>query len=94
MLRLSQTPSADALAGADDIFAARIAEADRFYAAVSPGELSADERSVQRQAFAGLIWTKQFYGYDVQQWLDGDPGTKPPDERNAGRNQRLAPRHQ
>ncbi len=46
-----------------------------------------DERRVQRQAFAGLIWSKQFYHYDVPQWLDGDPGQPPPPaRRNRGRN--------
>jgi len=62
-------------------------EADAFYAAVAPGGLSDDERLVQRQAFAGLVWGKQFYHFDVGQWLDGDPaGPPPPESRSHGRN--------
>ncbi len=73
--------------GFDAIFEQRIAEADEFYAAVQPPALSGDERNVQRQAFAGLLWSKQFYHYHVQKWLDGDPaGPPPPDSRKYGRN--------
>ncbi|HEY4724011.1 MAG TPA: glucosidase, partial [Anaerolineae bacterium] len=53
------------------IFAERLKEADEFYAAVQPAALKDDERSVQRQAFAGLLWSKQWYHYDVDQWLKG-----------------------
>ena len=53
----------------DDVFAARRAEADEFYAAVQSGIDDADQRLVQRQAFAGMLWCKQFYGYDVRRWL-------------------------
>ena len=68
-------------------FAARIAEADAFYAArVEPG-LSADAMRVYRQSMAGLFWSKQFYHYIVADWLDGDPGQPPPPvERKRGRN--------
>ena len=65
----------------------RIAEADAFYAALAEGRLTEDEARVQRQALAGLIWTKQYYNYDVAQWLDGDPaGPPPPEARRHGRN--------
>ncbi|MBC8139177.1 MAG: glucosidase [Fibrella sp.] len=73
-------------------FAERIAEADAFYERFTHptegGVLSDDAKNVQRQAFAGLIWSKQFYHYDVAKWLQGDPlCPPPPKERNQGRNQ-------
>jgi hypothetical protein len=62
-------------------------EADEYYAQVIPESLSADERLVMRQAFAGMIWSKQYYGYQVRQWLLGDPAEPPPPpERRKGRN--------
>ena len=57
----------------DGIVAERKAEADAFYAATAASGLSEDARLVQRQAFAGLLWAKQLYHFDVAQWLDGDP---------------------
>ncbi len=73
------------------LFADRIAEADAFYEPLTHptegGVLSDDARSVQRQAFAGLIWSKQFYHFDVQKWLNGDPHyPSPPPERLHGRD--------
>jgi hypothetical protein len=69
------------------VFAQRIAEADEFYARVIPKGHSDDAKRVMRQAFAGLLWSKQFYHYDVQRWLQGDPaGPPPPPERWRGRN--------
>jgi hypothetical protein len=71
----------------EQIFAARRREADEFYASVLPSSLSADARNVARQAFAGLLWSKQFYHYEVRQWLNGDaPQPPPPGERRNGRN--------
>lgn len=62
-------------------------EADAFYAKQLASSLSADVHNVQRQAFAGLLWTKQFYNYAVEKWLDGDPGfPPPPEQRFFGRN--------
>ena len=62
-------------------------EADEFYAEVIPATATDDERLVARQAFAGMIWGKQFYAYDVRRWLDGDPTQPaPPPQRRAGRN--------
>jgi hypothetical protein len=78
-----------AAAGEDDavVFAARMAEAESFYASVPSVPLSADGTAVCRQAFAGLLWTKQFFHYVVEEWLDGDPSTPaPPPGRRYGRN--------
>jgi len=68
-------------------FAARIREADEFYATVIPNHLSADARNVMRQALSGMLWSKQFYHYVVRDWLKGDPANPaPPSERLHGRN--------
>jgi len=65
----------------------RLREADEFYASVIPATLSDDARQVMRQALAGLLWSKQFYHYEVRRWLAGDPaGPPPPSERQRGRN--------
>ena len=65
----------------------RAAEADAFYAPLTPDDASADEAMVMRQAFAGMLWSKQFYHYDVERWLEGDPAQPPPPgERWEGRN--------
>ena len=74
------------LADFDDVFAQRRREADDFYAQVIPAELSDDARRVMRQAFAGLLWSKQFYHYVMEQWLAGDPSQPTPPDRRAGRN--------
>ncbi|MCZ6674720.1 MAG: glucosidase [Verrucomicrobia bacterium] len=69
------------------IFEKRIQEADAFYESLGPEKDSADKRNIQRQAYAGLLWTKQFYHFSVNDWLNGDPGgIKPPVERLQGRN--------
>lgn len=71
----------------DQIFEKRVAEADAFYNRITPHPMTEDERLVQRQAFAGMLWNKQFYHYVVKEWLDGDPlGPSPPPERKHGRN--------
>jgi Glycosyl hydrolase family 63 C-terminal domain len=71
----------------DKIFEGRIREANDFYDTVIPKHLSHDARSVMRQSMAGLLWSKQFYHYIVEQWLDGDPlNPPPPAERQNGRN--------
>ncbi|MGZ4598263.1 MAG: MGH1-like glycoside hydrolase domain-containing protein [Oryzihumus sp.] len=68
---------------------AREEEADEYYRALTPAGTSADEALVLRQALAGLLWSKQYYAYDVRQWLDGDPaGPPPPPQRQQGRNSR------
>ena len=71
----------------DAIFDARLQEADEFYRDLAPASLDADARSIQRQAFAGMLWNKQFYHYVVERWLDGDPDQPvPPSARLHGRN--------
>ena len=67
--------------------ALRRAEADAFHAVLSRNLTSDDAKLVQRQAFAGLLWTKQYYHFDIPRWLDGDPAQPPPPpERKMGRN--------
>jgi glycogen debranching enzyme len=69
------------------IFEQRQSETDEFYAVLHPAGLSDEEKRVQRQALAGMLWSKQLYYYDVEQWLAGDPaGPMPPPERWNGRN--------
>jgi len=71
----------------DDVFAARRREAEEFYAKIQPGAASEDAKNVQRQAFAGMLWSKQYYHYDVRRWLRGDPAQPdPPRSRRQGRN--------
>jgi hypothetical protein len=71
------------------VVAQRSGEADEFYTELTPAAASADEAMVMRQAFAGMLWCKQFYYYDVPRWLDGDPDQPtPPPSRLAGRNAR------
>jgi hypothetical protein len=70
------------------VMAARRADADEFYAALQRGIDNADARRVQRQALAGLLWSKQFYCFDIPQWLAGDLGPPPPASRLTGRDVR------
>ncbi len=71
----------------EEVFVQRIAEADEYYADIIPHKLSADAQSVMRQAFAGMLWSKQYYHYVVKDWLEGDSGQPtPPDVRKKGRN--------
>ncbi len=92
-LRLRPTPkgrrsAADPL-GAEftQVMAERRAEADEFYAELTPASASADEALVLREASAGMLWSKQLFYYDVTRWLDGDPTQPaPPDVRKNGRN--------
>ncbi len=88
-LRFSNTGLVSAFAkeNFEAVFNARIQEADDFYAGLAPQDVAEDTRRVQRQAFAGLLWTKQFYHYNVSRWLKGDPvGPEPPSNRLHGRN--------
>ena len=68
-LRLSAKPTADAFADFDQTFAARLADADEFYERITPANLSEDERRVHRQALAGMLWSKQYYYFDLDRWL-------------------------
>jgi hypothetical protein len=71
----------------DEMFERRRREASEFYATVIPETLSADAANVARQAFAGLLWSKQYYHYVVKDWLEGDPEQpEPPSSRQRGRN--------
>ncbi|GIX47541.1 MAG: hypothetical protein KatS3mg131_1752 [Candidatus Tectimicrobiota bacterium] len=86
-MRFSNVQHAEPFADFEAVFQRRIQEADEFYAAIHRLEMTEDERRVQRQAFAGLLWTKQFYHYSVELWLHGDPGMPtPPASRWYGRN--------
>jgi len=86
-LRLTPKPLDFPLRDIDQVIAQRRAEADHFYAAIHPPGLTEDEKRIQRQAFAGLLWTKQIYLFDVNTWLDGDdPKYRPPGSRVENRN--------
>src|SRR5262249_52435851 len=91
--RLSNSPFVGEPLGAvfDNVFTRRVREADEFYATVIPHALAEDAKSVMRQALGGLLWSKQFYYYDVRHWLEGDPACPPPPpERRRGRNREWA----
>ncbi len=83
-----ETPAAPPLGPTfDTILATRRAEAEAFYEECSVEGLDEDEQRVLRQAYAGLLWSKQFYGYVIDEWLDGDPAFgAPPAVRKEGRN--------
>jgi len=83
-VRLSAQRLAQPFGDFDAVFAARGAEADAFYAEVQHGIKDADARLVQRQALAGMLWSKQFYAYDVWRWLQGDAAGPPPPAGRAG----------
>jgi hypothetical protein len=88
-LRLTRKPITGQPFGSsfDTVFGKRQKEADAFYAQYAEKLNDADERNIQRQAFAGMMWTKQYYNIDVEQWLNGDPGLPaPPPERLSKRN--------
>ncbi len=86
-LRLTPEPLKSPLHDVDQVINQRRAEADEFYAAIHPPKATKDERLVQRQAFAGLLWSKQAYLFDVNEWFDGDnPDAPPPSSRLAIRN--------
>ncbi|WP_080055773.1 MGH1-like glycoside hydrolase domain-containing protein [Spirosoma aerolatum] len=87
-LRLSRSANSKPLgAEFDQLVTQRVQEADEFYATIQSPEADAETKNIQRQAFAGMLWSKQFYYLDVPQWLDGDPGQPaPPAERKHGRN--------
>ncbi|CAE8642485.1 unnamed protein product, partial [Polarella glacialis] len=87
--RLSSTAhsfSAGPFADFDEVFEKRIAEADKFYSVLQTGVVGAERQQIQRQALAGMIWTKQFYYYNIHKWVQGDPGRPKPESRG-GRNE-------
>jgi hypothetical protein len=86
-LRLRDETVAGSFEGFDGVFRDRIADADEFYGELQANIDDADRRLVQRQALAGMLWSTQFYYYDIMRWLNGDPGQPPPlPERKHGRN--------
>jgi mannosylglycerate hydrolase MGH1-like protein len=86
-LRFSDQQLRKPLADVDQIVATRRKEADEFYDAIQPAGATADERLVQRQALAGMLWSKQIYLYDIDVWLNGDnPDWPPPASRRSLRN--------
>ncbi|MCS7034040.1 MAG: glucosidase, partial [Phycisphaerae bacterium] len=87
LFSLEEAPATAFDAEFDRVFAQRQAESDEFYAVKIPAALDEEQRRVARQAYAGLLWTKQFYHYVVKDWLEGDPWQpKPPESRKKGRN--------
>ncbi|MDQ3490616.1 MAG: glucosidase [Acidobacteriota bacterium] len=71
----------------EKIFVKRKNEADDFYATVIPPNLTDDAKNIMRQAFAGMLWSKQYFHYEVENWLEGDPAfPPPPNQRVSGRN--------
>ncbi len=88
-MRAAQLPAGSAVgADFDAVFTERLREADEYYAQFKKGD-DEDLANIQRQAFAGMLWTKQFYHIDIPRWLEGDPGHPPPPEsRKRGRNHR------
>ncbi|MGC2111815.1 MAG: glucosidase [Candidatus Korobacteraceae bacterium] len=68
-LRLAAKTAADAFTTFDQVFASRLADADEFYQRITPHSLSEDEKRVHRQALAGMLWSKQYYYFDVDKWL-------------------------
>ena len=86
-LRLTKDAATKPFADFDSTFEQRLEEADEFYGELQKDLEDADARNVQRQAFAGMIWSKQFFYYDVREWIKGDPGCPPPPAaREHGRN--------
>ncbi|MEO0561793.1 MAG: glucosidase, partial [Chloroflexota bacterium] len=87
ILRLSKDAQPKPFSEVDKVFQARLTEADAFYDDIAGPNMNDDAKLVQRQALAGMMWTKQLFYYDVEQWLAGDPGQPtPPPARKYGRN--------
>lgn len=71
----------------EEVFSDRVKEADQFYEYFVPKNATDDMKNIQRQAFAGMLWTKQYYNFDIEQWIYGDKGhPSPPAVRRKGRN--------
>ncbi len=86
-LRLANTQTYNPFSDFDQVFTDRIRETDEFYAELQQGVKNEDEKLVQRQGFAGMLWSKQLYIYNVEEWLKGDARQPtPPPERWKGRN--------
>jgi hypothetical protein len=86
-LRFANTTTNSPFADFDTIFKQKINEADEFYAPLQKGITDEKLKSIQRQSYAGMLWSKQWYYYNVFEWLKGDPSTpKPEGVRKTGRN--------
>ncbi len=86
-MRLAPKFKAKPFGDFDTLFKKRMVESDEFYAGLQTDIKDADSKNIQRQALAGMLWSKQFYYYDVSKWLKGDPAMPtPPPERKQGRN--------
>jgi Mannosylglycerate hydrolase MGH1-like glycoside hydrolase domain len=87
-LRLANAKTSDPFPeNFEQIFEVRKKEADDFYNAIIPSNVSADQKNIQRQAFAGLLWNKQYYHYDLERWIETSDGISPVnDQRKNGRN--------
>lgn len=86
-LRLSDHSISEPFGGFEDIMDKRIREANQFYDELQSSVKDTELRSIQRQAYAGMLWTKQWYYYNVNEWIKGDPTMpKPSDNRKFGRN--------
>ncbi|NOT76532.1 MAG: glucosidase [Cyclobacteriaceae bacterium] len=87
LLRLSKEENKNPFTDVEKVFAQRLKEADEFFEKFAPLNSTADVKTIQRQTFASLLWSKQYFHYDVERWLNGDPGQPPPPEsRKQGRN--------
>ncbi len=80
LLRLTNRPMQDPLSDVESQIVKRKGEADLFYQSIHKASLSQEEKAIQRQALAGMIWNKQIYLYDVGAWIEGDNSNKPPPE--------------
>jgi hypothetical protein len=89
-LRLTNKESNDSFPhNFEEIFSVRKKETDDFYGAIQPQSCTEDQKNIQRQAFSGMLWNKQFYHYDVDRWLNTSDGITPvSEERKNGRNYR------
>ncbi len=86
-LRMTAEDVSNPFKDSDEVLDKRRAETDAFYKDLQSDLHDDDQRLIQRQALAGMLWCKQFYYYDVRQWLDGDPAQpSPPPARKKGRN--------
>ena len=93
MLRLGPEGIADPFKDFNQVFKQRKSEADDFYQEIQHNLKTPDEKLVQRQAFAGMLWNKQFYYYDLDVWLNGDEGNKVSPHRRVGRNSKWTHLH-
>jgi hypothetical protein len=85
--RMTHSSNTKELGTIESVVEARKRDADEFYAEVQARVQDEEMRNIQRQAYAGMMWSKQFYYYNVERWLEGDPGRySPPIERKSGRN--------